>query len=141
MAATGFILGSPSAEAQVILLAAESDTAIQTALSSIKKYMIPYYQTDDDQVILAEYLGKYGSAYCGAAAMWSELPSVINAGSTVKSYGTGAERTEFVDISKILQLCRYNELYFARKCKAADGQNTSQAILLTKPTIARGAKV
>ena len=139
--ADGFLLGTPTLDAQVVLLAAASSTVIQTALDQLKRYMYPYYQEEADEVVLAEYLGKYGSSYCAASAMWAQQAARIIAGSTVKSYGTGAERTEFVDMAKITEFCNWQSMYYGNKCKAESGKSTGQAILVSKPTIARGAKI
>ena len=112
-----------------------------TDLEKLQKYMYPYYQDVGDETLLEVYLTDFLTPYCAASELWGELAPSIIAGKTVKSYSTGAERTEYLDPVKITQTCTYFSMCYARKCKEASGTNTSQAVLLTKPEIARGAKV
>jgi len=127
MAAIGFILGQPGLDAQVILLAAASDTIIQTALSATTKYVYPYYQEDADQVIIAEYLGKYG-----------EMAPQIIAGN-LRSLKTGAESTTFISPKEAVEYCLFMSNHYAAKEREEDGASTGQAVGLTGGTIAGGA--
>jgi len=138
MAAIGFILGQPGLDAQVILLAAASDTIIQTALSATTKYVYPYYQEDADQVIIAEYLGKYGTAYLAASNLWGEMAPQIIAGN-LRSLKTGAESTTFISPKEAVEYCLFMSSHYYGKSQADNGASTGQAVGLTGGTIAGGA--
>lgn len=136
--ADGFILGSPELDAQVVLLAAASSTVIQTALDQIKKYVYPYYQEESDEVLLAEYLGKYGTSYLGASNLWGEMPPQIIAGN-LKSLKTGNEGTTFISPKEAVEYCLFMSNHYAAKEREDNGANTGQAVGLTGGTIAGGA--
>jgi len=75
-----------------------------TDLDLLKKYIYPYYQTDDD-TYLELLLVDYSRPAKTASILWMQSATLIWSGG-IKAYGTGSTSTSFQSLKEVSDFCR-----------------------------------
>jgi hypothetical protein len=96
-----------------------------TSLQKLRKYMKPYYQSDDDNVLLNDYLDEYTHPECAAAALWEELAGEVGLGNEgLLKMSTGAEKFEYGTPGTMQAACEKQAKLYKNRCEAINGEGS-----------------
>lgn len=90
-----------------------------TELDKLKHFMKPYYQTDDDETLLNDYLTEYTYAVCAASALWYELAGEVGLNQDgLQQVDTGAEKFKYSEPGTIQLACTRQAAHYEKRCNA-----------------------
>lgn len=105
-------------------------------LKKLKHFMNPYYQTDDDNLLLNDYLTDYTYPECAAAALWEELSGSVGLGKEgLLKMSTGAEKFEYGAPGTMQLACEKQAKLYKQRCEDINGIGAC-AIIVSKTTVA-----
>lgn len=107
-----------------------------TDLKKLRHFMKPYYQIDDDNILLNDYLTQYTYPECAAGALWEELSGSIGLGNEgLLKMSTGAEKFEYGTPGTMQLACKTQAKLYNDRCEIIKGIG-SCAIKVSKATVA-----
>jgi hypothetical protein len=107
-----------------------------TDLKQLRHFMKPYYQTDDDNILLNDYLTTYTYPECAAGKLWEELGGSKGLGNEgLLKMSTGAEKFEYGTPGTMQLACEKQAKLYNDRCN--DIHNIgSCAVKVNKATVA-----
>ena len=107
-----------------------------TNLKKLRHFMSPYYQTDDDNILLNTYLDDYTYPECAAAILWEELGGSVGLGNQgLLKMSTGAEKFEYGTPGTMQAACAKQAALYKDRCDTINGIGAC-AIRVSKATVA-----
>lgn len=97
--------------------------------------MKPYYQLDDDNILLNDYLSQYIHPECAASTLWEELSGSIGLGNEgLLKMSTGAEKFEYGTPGTMQLACEKQAKLYKDRCETLTSIG-SCAIKVSKATV------
>ena len=104
-------------------------------LQKLRRFMKPYYQDDDDNVVLNAYLTDYTYPECAAQVLWEELSGEVGLGNMgLLKMSTGAEKFEYGTPGTIQAACDKQAKLYKERCEVINGVG-SCAIKVSKSSV------
>lgn len=107
-----------------------------TDLVKLRHFMSPYYQIDDNNILLNAYLDDYTYPECAAAALWEELGGAVGLGNQgLLKVATGAEKFDYATPGTMQAACVKQAKLYKDRCDVIGGIG-SCAVRISKATVA-----
>ncbi len=102
-----------------------------TNMQKLTRYMYPYYQTNGDTGVLADYLSEYKTPEKAASELWGEMSQYIVSGA-IRSIGTGAEITTFNSPKQVEDFCNARAEFYADKARSNENNGSLSALVMSE---------